>query len=53
MPPLDIEPGDALARAETKTFKVNQMHDEAVQSELQPNLNVNILALVEAVENCN
>ena len=53
MPLLDTEPGDTLSRAEAKAFKVDHVDDEAVQSKLQPNLDVNILALVESVEDCN
>ena len=50
---FNAKSGYALACAEAETFKVNQVHDETVQGELERRLEKCILALAKTVEDRN
>ena len=50
---LDSEPGNSFASTVSKTLKIDQMNNEAVQRELYCRLKEGILALTIAMENPN
>ena len=53
MHPFDTKSGDSLAPTEAETFEVNQVHNEAIQSELDRSFKKGVRALAIAMKYAN